>query len=387
MANTLTNLIPSAFAALDVVSRELVGMVPSVTRDTRTDRAAIGQTVYSDVAPAVTAADITPGVTAPDTGDQTIGSVGVAVTKARAVPIRWNGEQTLQMNNGGLGQSSIFQNQVAQALRTLVNEIETDLCALQSTFSRAYGTAGTTPFATAGDFTDASNSRKILVDNGAPTGDLQMVLNTAAGANLRGKQSTYINNGTDSILRQGVLLDINGMMIKESAQVVTSTAGTMASATTTAAALTVGQTVIPLATAGTGVVAAGDIITIANDTNKYVVTSVSFAGANPAAGDTITIAEPGLRKAQASAAYAITVVAAAARNMAFSSSAIVLAQRLPALPPGGDMAIDRTTITDPRSGLSFEMSMYAQYRQMHIEIAAAWGVKNVAPRHTSLLLG
>jgi hypothetical protein len=387
MANTLTNLIPSAYASLDVVSRELVGFIPGVTRDATVERAGVGQTVYSHIAPASTAADITPGQLPPDTGDQTIGSVGLAITKSRAVPIRWLGEESLGLNNGGAGQQSIFGNQVQQALRTLTNEIEADLAALQATTSRAYGTAATSPFGTAGDYTDAAQVRKILVDNGADASNLQLVIDTAAGANQRGKQSTYINNGTDSILRQGVLLDINGMAIRESAQVVTQTAGTMASATSTSAAFTVGQTVIPLATAGTGVVAAGDVVTFANDTNKYVVASVSFAGANPASGDSITLAAPGLRKAQGAATRAITVTATAARNVAFASSAIILAQRLPALPSGGDSAVDRTTITDPRSGLTFEMAMYAEYRRMHIEISASWGVKNVKPEHTALLLG
>lgn len=386
MANTLTNLIPELYSNLDVVSRELVGFIPAVTLDATTSRAAKDQTVRSFVAPAVSSGNITPAATTPDDGDQTIGNVSLSITKAKRVPIRWNGEQELGVNSGS-GAAAIRGAQIQQAIRTLVNEMEADLAALHASASRAAGAAGTTPFGTAGDYTAASLARKILVDNGAPLSDLQMVLDTGAGANLRGKQASSSQEFGDTLLRQGVLLDINGMMVRESGQVVTSTAGTMASATTSNAALTVGQTVLPLATAGTGVVAAGDIITLANDTNQYVVASVSFAGANPASGDTITIAAPGLRKAQSAATRNITVVAAAVRSMAFHRSAIVLAQRLPALPTGGDMAVDRTSITDPRSGLSFEVAMYPQYRQMQWEISCAWGVKLVKPEHAALILG
>jgi hypothetical protein len=179
----------------------------------------------------------------------------------------------------------------------------------------------------------------------------------------------------------------SGVAIRESAQVYNPASGAMASATSTSAAFTVGQTVIPLATAGTGVVAAGDVITFANDTNQYVVSAVSFAGANPASGDTITLAAPGLRKAQGVATRAITVLATSPRNMAFSRSAIVLATRMPERPQEGDMAIDVMTIQDPRSGLAFEVSMYPGYRKIRYEIALAWGVKNIKPEHTATLLG
>jgi hypothetical protein len=117
MANTLTSLIPSAYAALDTVSRELVGLIPSVTRDATTERAAVGQTVYSPVAPASTAGDITPGVTPPDDGNQTIGNVSLSISKARRVPIRWNGEEQRGLNNGGAGYENILKDQFAQAFR------------------------------------------------------------------------------------------------------------------------------------------------------------------------------------------------------------------------------------------------------------------------------
>jgi len=383
MANTLTNLIPDVYSALDVVSRELTGLIPAVTRDPSSDRAAVGQTVRSIVAPAASATDITPAVTPPDDGDQTIGNVAIQITKARRVPFRWNGEQTLGVNNGGPGWSTIQRDQIAQAIRTLVNEMETDLAGLYVNASRSYGAGGTIPFGTAGDYTDASFARKIIVDNGGPQSDLQLVINTGAGANLRGKQADVDRAGTDVLLRQGVLLDIHGFAVRESAQIKTHTKGTGASATTNTAGYAVGATSITLAAAGTGTIVAGDSITFAGDSNQYVVVT----GAGAVSGATIVIAAPGLRQAIPASATNVTVTASGPRNMAFARSAIVLATRAPALPDGGDSAVDRTLITDPVSGITFELAMYAQYRQMQCELSAAWGVKAVKSEHIALLAG
>ena len=384
--NTITGLFPDIYEALDVVSRELTGLIPAVTLSASAETAALNQEIVVAAEPTGNVSDITPAMAIPEPTGQTSGASSVIITKSRAAEFGFIGDQQKALNTGaGFAQSRA--GKIAQAIRALVNEVEADLAGLQSTFSRAYGTAGTTPFGTANDYTDASNVMKILKDNGAPKSDNQLVIDTTSGANFIGKQSAVNAAGTDSMLRQGVLLDLAGMPLRESAEIVTQTKGAMASATTTASAQTVGQTVIPLATAGTGVVAAGDIITLAGDTNKYVVTSVSFAGANPASGDTITIAESGLQVAQSSSAKAITVVATAARNMAFNRSALILAARAPARPVEGDMAEDVTIITDPYSGLSLEFAMYKGYRKVRYEVGLAWGVKNIKPAHTALLLG
>lgn len=382
--NTITNLIPDLYSALDVVSRELVGFIPSVSSDMTFERAAVGQTVRSPVAPASTATDITPNVTPPDDGEQTIGNVSMTITKARRVPVRWNGEQSLGLDNNGPGRSRIMVDQFAQAMRTLCNEVEADLAALHIAASRAAGTAGTTPFGTAGDFSDAANVMKILKDNGAQVSDATLVLDTTASAKLIGLQSRYDIAGDTTMQQQGILLNKAGLNLRESAAINTSTKGTASGATTNNAGYAVGTTTLTLASAGTGTLVAGDVVTFAGDSNQYVIVSGDTDVSN---GGTITIAAPGLRVAMSAATKAITVVNNAARNMAFTRNAIALATRAPALPQEGDSADDRQIITDPRSGLSFEVSLYKQYRQVQYEIALAWGCKVVKPEHLALLLG
>jgi len=386
MANTLTNLIPTLYAALDVVSRELVGMIPAVSRNSTAERVALNQTVNIPVALPIAGADIVAGQQPADDGDAAPDNVTMTITKSRYWPVRWNGEEELAVSASGLKDNFVTQ-QFAQALRAATNEIEADLTALHAVFSRAFGTAGTTPFGTAGDLSDISFTKKILEDNGAPLTDLKMVLGTSARANLGGKQGTLfkVNEaGTDELLRRGIIGQLEGFNIHGTGQLKTHTKGTGASATTNTAGYAVGAKVITLAVAGTGTIVAGDVITFAGDTEKYVV----IAGdADVSDGGTITLQEPGLRQAIPTSATAITLVANSARNMAFSQSAIQLATRMPALPKGGDSASDRMSIADPVSGLTFEVSRYALYRRVKFEIAIAWGVKVIAPRHTALLLG
>ena len=380
--NTITGLVPEIYEALDIVSRELTGMIPSATMNASANTAQVGQAIRVDVEPAGNVGNITPAMVVPDPTGQTSGYTDITITKSRAAEFGFNGEDQKGLNTGA-GYGSVRANKIAQAIRAVTNEVETDLCGLQSTFSRAHGTAGTTPFGTANDYTDASNALRILKDNGAPLQDNQLVINTAAGVNLLGKQAGVADAGSDSILRQGVLLDINGMPIRESAQVNTVAAvGTSANAVTTAGHAA-GSTSIVLKAAGTGTILAGDVITFAGDTNQYVVVT----GASAVSGATIVLAAPGLQQALPVGDKAITIVAASARNMAFNRSAIVLAARAPARPQEGDMASDVIVITDPRSGLSMEFSMYKGYRKVRYEVGLAWGVKNIKPEHTALLLG
>jgi len=386
MANTLTSLIPDIYAALDVVSRELVGFIPAVARDSNAARVAANQTLRIPVSPSNAAGgNITPAMSLPSASDQTFTNKTLTITKQRFFPFSWTAEEKGSMN-AGPGYLTLQQGQIAQALRAAANEIEADIATAASAgASRAFGTtAGTAPV-----LADWSGAKKILDDNGAPMSDRTTVINTTAGAALRNTAALYQVNtsGESGLLRNGTLGNLYGFDIRESAQVITPTAGAMSGANSTGA-LTVGQTVIPLKNAtGTGTVSAGDIITIANDTHKYVVASASFAGANPATGDTITLAAPGIRVAQSSADRVLTVFGTSTRNCAFTRNSILLATRLPALDSNGDLASDRMTITDPHSGLSFEFAVYPGYRMNVYHVSICWGVSVIKPEHLAIIIG
>jgi hypothetical protein len=377
MANTLSNLIPDVYAALDVVSRELVGAIPGVTRDPSADRVASNQTLRVAQTPTNTTSAYTPSMAVPSAIDQTIANASLTLSKNKYAGFSWTGEETYSVDQGP-GFLTIRQGQIAQAFRALVNEMENDVCdALALGASRAFGTAGTTPFAST--LGDSAQVRKILDDNGAPASGRSLVINTSAGAALRtlGQLTKANEAGTAMTLRDGELLNLHGFSVRESAQINNATAGTGTGyLINEASGYAVGATSLTLDT-GTGTILAGDIITIG--TNKYVVKTALAA-------NVVVIESPGLVAAVANNAE-VTVNATSARNLAFSSDAIVLATRLPIFPGEGDLAIDNEVITDPRTGISFDLRVYPGDGMVLYRIHALWGFKVLKPAHSAILLG
>lgn len=379
MANTLTNLIPTLYSAMDVVSREMVGMIPSVDIDASASQASVGQLIVSPVSAGSEPTDIVPGGTSPNSGDQGFGNTGVSIEKSKMVPVNWTGEEELAL---GSSQTKMLIDQFAQAMRAITNEVEADLCALYRKASRAYGTAGVTPFGTPGDFEELAATIQILKDNGAPQGSIQTVINTSAGTKIIGKQSRADIIGTDDIRtlqQQGIILAIGGSPIRESAQVKYHTKGN-GTAYVTSGSTAQGATNVALAT-GSNNVLSGDVVTFAADTaNKYVVNTGIIAPG------TMVIGKPGTRGVIPTG-NALTVGNSYTANLVFARSAIKLLARVPAMPSTGDQADDVMTLTDPVSGLTFQIAMYKQYRRIHFEVGLAWGVGCVKAEHLAILIG
>lgn len=376
----LTDFMPTLYAALDIVSREIVGLIPAVAINAATTAVTLGQPVRVPKTNSAEAEDIVPGAPS-SAGDPNLDGVDIVISKSRMVPVKWTGEEQLGVGASGT-YNTILRDQFAQGMRALTNEVERDLAQLYTGASRAFGTSGTTPFAAG--VGDSAQMRKILLDNGAPMTDLQLVVDTSAGAHLRSNtQLTRANEAnSDATLRRGILLDLNGFAIRESGQIRQHTAGSItgSAAVNNVVGYNAGATTIAVDGATDIAMAPGDYVAFGGDnTLKYLLPE-------GATGPSLNIAAPGLFAAIVDNA-AVTVGANYTPNLAFDRNALQLVARAPAMPEGGDEAQDVTTLVDPVSGIPFQIALYRGYRQVRFEVGLAWGVKLIKPEHVAILVG
>jgi hypothetical protein len=375
MANalTLSALTEIIFKARDVVANEPTGYLQGCTINTAKDGVSINGTVQSFVTPAATVnSSATPAMTVPAPDAYTIAAKTMTIGQTARVAIPINGEDWLKLQNTS-GYDRVMQDMFAQSMRGIRNAIEAHCASIaQLGASRATGTAGTAPFATT--INNISDVRQILLDNGSPMdGNLTLALNTTAGTKLRQVPNLYKANeaGNDILLRRGELLNLEGFSIRETAQSVTVAAIGTGTNYVLNGSHVKGATTLTVKD-GSGTIVAGDVVTIGN--YKYVV-------ATALSSVTLVIAEPGLMAAQTTG-DTVTVNAIYTANTAFHRSAIELVMRPPALPPGGDIAIERMTVQDDR-GLVYEIAVYKGYLMNTYEMvtyyqAKAWNTKYIA---------
>jgi len=372
------------YKALDVVSRELIGFIPAVTVDfDGAERAALNQDIKF-----LGAAEVTAGNTTPSTGanpaDLSEAATTIKMTKARSAMFALTGEELKGLENSGSRQM-LVQGKFEQSLRTLINEMETDLfTAVKAASMGAYGTAGQTPFGTAADMTDLAQVGLILDNMGCPVADRHLVLSNPSMANIRAKQANLFNTGPE-LQRRGILTELEGFYIHQSGQIKKHTKGTGTGyLVDLTAGYAAGKTAIHVDT-GAGTILAGDILTntkTSRDTAKYVV-NTGFAGDGD--GD-IVLGKPGLQVAWVNN-DPLAIGADYTGNFAFHRGAVWFAVRPGEVPAGGDAAADAFIIADPITGLPFEVRVYPQYRRVVYEISAVWGASAIKGEHIATLLG
>jgi hypothetical protein len=389
MANVLTDLAADLYKAADIVGREAVGFIPSVTINAGAQAVAQGDTIRSHFTREATVnTSHTPSMTIPEGDDQTVDTKTMSLSQIANVQIPWTGEDMKHVNNGP-GYETIYGDQVEQALRGIVNAIEAHVATVAyQGASRAIGTAGTTPFGS--NFNDIAEVRQILFDNGMPVNDgrLSLVLSSNAGTNLRQlAQLQKVNeSGDERMLRQGTLLDLQGFMLKESAQVQSHTRGTAYGASPDylvdyGSGYNIGDKTIHLDT-GAGTHVAGDVITFAGDSHKYVIGT----GSADSGDKDIVLNGPGLRAALSDGVVA-EVGDSFTANVGLHQNAVELAMRPMEKPGGGDAAVDELIVQDPRSGLVFRISAYKGFYKSMFDITVLYQAKAWKPEAIALLLG
>ena len=357
------------------------GFLKAVNTNTSAEVAAKGDVIKVPIGKAGAMIDTPVGFAFPNAANSDVDSINMELQYSKTVPIDWNGEdQKSMMNSGAWG--TVLALQFADAFGQIRDAIEKSVAdeAIKAS-SRAYGTAGTAPFASASSMADMANMKGILDMNKAPATGRSIVLSSSAETSLLTNQTNLIKvneAGSEQMLRQGIIMPVYGFNVRSSAQLETHTKGTGTSyATNLGSTLAKGATSIALDT-GSGTILAGDVVTFAGDSNKYVVS---------ADGTTtlVTIGEPGLRQTLAND-VAMTIGNDYTPSIALHKSAIALAIRPPKAPEEGDM-MTRELVTDPYSGITFEVALVKGQRVVQYQVSAVWGVKAVNPAWIATLLG
>lgn len=357
--------------------------INSVNTNTGTEEAAVGDIIKVPIGKAGKMIDTPVGFNFPNEAESDVSSINMELTFSKTVPIDWKGEdQKAVMNSGAWG--TVRAQQFADAFNQIRDAIEESVAkeAVRAA-SRAYGTAGTSPFADGTKMGDIAQMKGILDANKCPKVGRSIALSPEAETSLLTNQVNLVKvneAGSDAALRQGIIMPTYGFNVRSTAQLTEHVAGAGTGyVTNLAETLAAGAEEIAVDT-GSGAINAGDVVTFEGDANKYVV-SQDYATTTTK----VAIGEPGLRKALADG-KAMTIGASYTPSVAYHKSAIALAIRPPKAPEEGDM-MERTFVTDPYSGITFEVALVKGQRVVQYQVSAVWGVKAVNPAWIALLLG
>lgn len=380
MANTLTNILPKLLARGLLALREQAILPQLVNQDYGTEAAQKGATIDIPVSVAQSASDVVPGPTPPTPADTTPSLVQINLNNWKKTNFHLTDKEILEIER----RDHFIPLQASEAVRALANAVNEDIHAEYLGVYGAVGTAGTTPFAS--DATAVVDARKLLNQQLAPRAMRRLVLDFDAEANYLAlaQISDAERVGSPVPKMDGEIGRKFGFDTYTDNAVVTHTAGTASGATTDTTGYAIGLKTVGLASAGTGSILIGDIITFAGDEQQYVVTS---GDADVSGGGSISF-EPGLKVAIETSAHAITVVATHVVNLAFHRDAFAFASR-PLLEVRAGLPSDSQMVqaTDPVSQISLRLDIGRQYKQYTWEYDVLWGAKIIRPEYAVRLLG
>lgn len=383
MANTLDNIMPKILARGLLALREQAVMPRLVNGDYSTEAAERGDTIDVPIPTAQVASAVTPSNTPPAPADKTPGKVQVSLNQWYKTNFHMSDKDMNEVDRN----AHFMPMQVSESIRALANVVNENIFANYVDVYGYTGTAGTTPFAST--VAAATNGRKVLNNQRAPRSMRRGVLDYDAEANALALSPFADAEKTLSsdVKIEGEIGRKYGIDWVADDAVPTHTAGSLQSygglvGSTTAAG---GSTLDIESASSTGHLKAGDIFTIAGQSQTYVVDAAVSAIASGTA-KAVTI-KPALQ-AIATAAAAITIKASHVVNMVFHRDAFAFANR-PLVANTQDLQLGSRimSMTDPQTGITLRLEVSRQYKQVVWEFDILWGSKLVRPELAARIAG
>lgn len=376
MANSLEAVIPQILAQGLMALRGATIMPRLVNADYSNQAAEKGDTIDVPIPSAIAVQEVAPAATPQSTPD-------TAPTKVQIPLDKWY-EAPFQLSDKDMAESvrGVIPMQVSEAVKALGNQVNSDLFALYKGVYGYVGTAGTTPFGTADDISDATALRKVLNTQLAPLDSRRMVLDPDAEANALGQRAFQDASwrGDTAGLIQGQIgrkLGFDVFMDQAAPSHTTGAAGTVL---VDQADVAVGDTTVHFDGVTTAPVV-GDVFTVAGDSQTYTVTAAGALATN----DIDLTFSPAAKVAWADNA-AVTFKASHAVNLGFHRDAFALAVR-PLEAEGNGLGNIIQSAVDPVSGLALRLEVSREHKRTRWSFDILYGVKLVRPELAARLAG
>lgn len=374
----LNDVLPDAQIAVQNIGETLSGLTRMAMRDSSADAVAKGSVITAPYYNEGAVEDIVSSMNYNQSADPDYTQRQFVIDKSRRVKIPWRGEEVANATNKGVF-GNLRQTQIESAMKQLMVEVERDLffeAVYGSTLPTA-GTSGSEAFATntMGDFAEIE---KILNEAHAPQAGRNLILTSkglyslqANGSNLykaneNGNTNFKTGSGLGTVF--GISMDKTLASGQKRGNSIDALTIDSIDATRTILTIASGSVVTAEMEGGIGFIAGGGY--------PFDIVAVDDVA------QTITLSRPvpGTETPDVVSVFEGDPVA----GIAGTPDALMLMTRTPYA--GKDLAIDATTVTDDKTGLSFRIAWYPGDHMGELEISIAWGTALPNPNHITTLI-
>jgi hypothetical protein len=392
VSNNLASVAPKLLAQGLLALRQMAIMPQLVNRQYDAIAGLKGSSIDVPIPSAIAGNAVAPGATPPSTQDSTPTAVNIPLDQWYEFPFYLTDKDMLIAMNGTIPM------QASEAIKGAANNVDAYIMGL---FKGVYGwggTAGTTPFAS--DLSAFKDARVALNKQLAPPRDRRVVLDPLAEGNAvalhnfiqaeqRGDAQGILEGtighklGADWYMDQNVITQTAGVPGGTPVCAASNVAGQTNAGTTAQNGVTaVGFVNLTGLTTSTGTYNAGDIITIAGDTQTYAV----LANATANAGGSVQLSiSPALKLSPATSA-AVTLKASHTMNLHFHRDAVAFATRPLADSAEGLGNIIQSAV-DPVSGLTLRLEISREHKRTRFSYDILYGGALVRPEFASRIAG